>query len=208
MRRSGSAAVTLAHDSAGNGDPCARVACMTGRAEPAIARFGGSPRVVPGFLMRDVQGTERCCVLSPRVPAREVSVARFPPFSVRMQRADRRNGSDPTGPEAEDQDRSRRAHPVRRRPTTSTPRAVCQRNQSKGKGPAAPAMKAKVPDLTTFAARHGGKFNAVQVNRSGGRGIGRGRGVDLLLASRRCYFPAAGRGPICTRRNSTSAPSA
>jgi mono/diheme cytochrome c family protein len=43
--------------------------------------------------------------------------------------------------------------------------AVCHGADAKGNGPAAPAMKAKVPDLTTFAARHDGKFNAVHVEQ-------------------------------------------
>jgi mono/diheme cytochrome c family protein len=43
--------------------------------------------------------------------------------------------------------------------------AVCHGADAKGTGPAAPAMKAKVPDLTTFAARHDGKFNSVTVEQ-------------------------------------------
>jgi mono/diheme cytochrome c family protein len=43
--------------------------------------------------------------------------------------------------------------------------AVCHGADAKGNGPAAPAMKVKVPDLTTFAARHDGKFNDVQVEQ-------------------------------------------
>ena len=43
--------------------------------------------------------------------------------------------------------------------------AVCHGADAKGNGPAAPAMKAKVPDLTTFTVRHGGKFNSVQVEQ-------------------------------------------
>jgi mono/diheme cytochrome c family protein len=43
--------------------------------------------------------------------------------------------------------------------------AVCHGADAKGNGPAAPAMKVKVPDLTTFAARHDGKFNDVQVEK-------------------------------------------
>jgi mono/diheme cytochrome c family protein len=41
--------------------------------------------------------------------------------------------------------------------------AVCHGTDAKGQGPAAPAMKAAVPDLTTLAARHGGKFDAAAV---------------------------------------------
>jgi mono/diheme cytochrome c family protein len=38
--------------------------------------------------------------------------------------------------------------------------AVCHGTDARGKGPAAPAMKASMPDLTTMAARNGGKFDA------------------------------------------------
>ena len=41
--------------------------------------------------------------------------------------------------------------------------AVCHGRDAKGNGPAAPAMKAAVPDLTTLARRHGGNFNAPTV---------------------------------------------
>jgi mono/diheme cytochrome c family protein len=50
--------------------------------------------------------------------------------------------------------------------------AVCHGPAGKGDGPAAPAMKVAVPDLTTFAKRHGGKFNAVQVEQII-RGVGK-----------------------------------
>jgi mono/diheme cytochrome c family protein len=43
--------------------------------------------------------------------------------------------------------------------------AVCHGTDGKGNGPAAPAMKATVPDLTTIAKRNGGKFDAVRVQR-------------------------------------------
>jgi mono/diheme cytochrome c family protein len=43
--------------------------------------------------------------------------------------------------------------------------AVCHGATGKGDGPAAPALKGPVPDLTTLASRHGGKFNAVAVQR-------------------------------------------
>jgi cytochrome c5 len=36
---------------------------------------------------------------------------------------------------------------------------VCHGKDAKGNGPAAPAMKAPVPDLTTIAKRHNGKFD-------------------------------------------------
>jgi mono/diheme cytochrome c family protein len=41
--------------------------------------------------------------------------------------------------------------------------AVCHGPNGKGDGPAAPAMKVPVPDLTTFAKRHEGKFNRTDV---------------------------------------------
>ena len=43
--------------------------------------------------------------------------------------------------------------------------AVCHGADAKGNGPAAPAMKVPVPNLTTIAARHDGKFNAVRVEQ-------------------------------------------
>ena len=41
--------------------------------------------------------------------------------------------------------------------------AVCHGLDGKGGGPAAPAMKAPVPDLTTLAARNNGKFDEAAV---------------------------------------------
>jgi mono/diheme cytochrome c family protein len=41
--------------------------------------------------------------------------------------------------------------------------AVCHGREGKGDGPAAPAMKVPVPDLTTIAKRNNGKFNATDV---------------------------------------------
>ena len=41
--------------------------------------------------------------------------------------------------------------------------AVCHGTGAKGDGPAAPAMKVPVPDLTAIAARRGGKYNGVEV---------------------------------------------
>jgi len=41
--------------------------------------------------------------------------------------------------------------------------AVCHGHDAKGNGPAAPAMKAAVPDLTTIATRHGGKFDPLAI---------------------------------------------
>ena len=41
--------------------------------------------------------------------------------------------------------------------------AVCHGNDAKGHGPAAPALKMPVPDLTTLAKRQGGKYNALAV---------------------------------------------
>jgi mono/diheme cytochrome c family protein len=44
--------------------------------------------------------------------------------------------------------------------------AVCHGTDAKGAGPAAPALKATVPDLTTLSTRHSGKFDAIAVQRS------------------------------------------
>ena len=41
--------------------------------------------------------------------------------------------------------------------------AVCHGLDGTGNGPAAPAMKKPVADLTTVAKRHGGKFNPIDV---------------------------------------------
>ena len=41
--------------------------------------------------------------------------------------------------------------------------AVCHGPGAKGDGPAAPAMKAMVPDLTTIARRNNGKFDALRI---------------------------------------------
>jgi mono/diheme cytochrome c family protein len=41
--------------------------------------------------------------------------------------------------------------------------AVCHGKNAKGDGPAAPAMKTPVADLTMIAKKNGGKFNAVAV---------------------------------------------
>ena len=41
--------------------------------------------------------------------------------------------------------------------------AVCHGVEGRGNGPAASAMKAPVPDLTTIAKRSGGKFNRTDV---------------------------------------------
>ena len=41
--------------------------------------------------------------------------------------------------------------------------AVCHGADAKGQGPAAPAMKKPVPDLTGIARRNGGKFDALRV---------------------------------------------
>ena len=41
--------------------------------------------------------------------------------------------------------------------------ASCHGVSGNGDGPVAPALKAKVPDLTTLARRNGGKFPAVRV---------------------------------------------
>jgi mono/diheme cytochrome c family protein len=41
--------------------------------------------------------------------------------------------------------------------------AVCHGKEGKGNGPAAPAMKTPVPDLTTLAKRNNGKFDSARV---------------------------------------------
>ena len=41
--------------------------------------------------------------------------------------------------------------------------AVCHGKDARGDGPAAPAMKVAVPDLTGIAKRNNGKFNAISV---------------------------------------------
>ena len=43
--------------------------------------------------------------------------------------------------------------------------AACHGAAGKGNGPAAPALKMPVPDLTTFAQRHGGTFNTISIER-------------------------------------------
>jgi mono/diheme cytochrome c family protein len=59
--------------------------------------------------------------------------------------------------------------------------AVCHGAEGRGDGPAAPAMKMPVPDLTTLAQRNDGKFNALAVEqtiRSAGRVASRAHGID------------------------------
>jgi mono/diheme cytochrome c family protein len=43
--------------------------------------------------------------------------------------------------------------------------AVCHGQDGKGNGPAAPAMKVPVPDLTTIAKRNKGKFEALPIEQ-------------------------------------------
>jgi mono/diheme cytochrome c family protein len=43
--------------------------------------------------------------------------------------------------------------------------AACHGATGKGNGPAAPALKMPVPDLTTLAQRNGGTFNAMGIER-------------------------------------------
>jgi mono/diheme cytochrome c family protein len=43
--------------------------------------------------------------------------------------------------------------------------AVCHGDNAKGNGPAAPALKMPVPDLTTMTARHG-KFDGLAIERT------------------------------------------
>jgi mono/diheme cytochrome c family protein len=61
--------------------------------------------------------------------------------------------------------------------------AVCHGPEGKGDGPAAPAMKVPVPDLTTFAKRHEGKFNASGVEltiRGSGKTATPAHGVEEM----------------------------
>jgi mono/diheme cytochrome c family protein len=44
--------------------------------------------------------------------------------------------------------------------------AACHGADGKGSGPAAPALKMPVPDLTTLAQRQGGKYNAIAVEHA------------------------------------------
>lgn len=43
--------------------------------------------------------------------------------------------------------------------------AVCHGEDARGNGPAAPALRAPVPDLTTMARRRGGKFDRIATER-------------------------------------------
>jgi mono/diheme cytochrome c family protein len=43
--------------------------------------------------------------------------------------------------------------------------ATCHGVDGKGQGPATPALKGPVPDLTTIASRHSGKFDQIAVER-------------------------------------------
>ncbi len=55
--------------------------------------------------------------------------------------------------------------------------ASCHGEDGKGTGPAAPALKAKLPDLTTLAKRKGGRFpegDVFQVIKWGGGIVGHG----------------------------------
>ena len=54
--------------------------------------------------------------------------------------------------------------------------AVCHGKDAKGTGPAAPAMKTPVPDLTLIAKRHGGKFDPIEIENTI-------RGTDKRLAT-------------------------
>jgi mono/diheme cytochrome c family protein len=60
--------------------------------------------------------------------------------------------------------------------------AVCHGHDAKGNGPAAPAMKSPVPDLTTIAKRHG-RFSAAdveQIIRGTGRTPTPAHGVESM----------------------------
>lgn len=43
--------------------------------------------------------------------------------------------------------------------------AACHGRDAKGNGPAAPALKGPIPDLTTIARRNAGKFDAMAIQR-------------------------------------------
>jgi mono/diheme cytochrome c family protein len=61
--------------------------------------------------------------------------------------------------------------------------AVCHGRDAKGGGPAAPAMKLPVPDLTLIAARNKGKFDALAVEeiiRKPGKTATPAHGVDTM----------------------------
>lgn len=61
--------------------------------------------------------------------------------------------------------------------------AVCHGSGAKGDGPAAPAMKAMVPDLTTIARRNNGKFDAIRIEdivKGTGKTATPAHGVDTM----------------------------
>ena len=62
--------------------------------------------------------------------------------------------------------------------------AVCHGKDAKGTGPAAPAMKTPVPDLTLIAKRHGGKFDPLIIQniiKGTGKPLGTpAHGVDTM----------------------------
>ena len=61
--------------------------------------------------------------------------------------------------------------------------AVCHGKEGKGDGPAAPAMKSPVPNLTTMAKRNNGKFDsahAEQVIRRAGSSPTPAHGVETM----------------------------
>jgi mono/diheme cytochrome c family protein len=61
--------------------------------------------------------------------------------------------------------------------------AVCHGTTGKGDGPAAPAMKAAVPDLTTITQRNKGTFNRARVDeiiRGAGRTPTPAHGVETM----------------------------
>ncbi len=61
--------------------------------------------------------------------------------------------------------------------------AVCHGPDAKGNGPAAPAMKVPVPDLTTIAKRNKGKFDALAIElivKGSGKISTPAHGVDTM----------------------------
>jgi mono/diheme cytochrome c family protein len=55
--------------------------------------------------------------------------------------------------------------PIEGKDTFAAYCAPCHGATGKGNGPAAPALKMPVPDLTTLAQRHGGTFNTLSIER-------------------------------------------
>lgn len=81
--------------------------------------------------------------------------------------------------------------------------AVCHGMDGKGDGPAAPAMKAPVPDLTTLAMRHNGKFDSVAVEyivKGTGKLVTPAHGSSEMPIWGRVFAPLAADQPVATIR--------